>query len=198
MTVLAGRKTAEDAIREHQGRGDYRLATTVAMNTYGQELFRFVRVTVGCEDDAGDVNSELWEEIYNSLPRFEWRASFRTWAYTLARHACARFLRHPRRDLFRPLSDADLSCLEQRLRTTNWRLKDELRDKVAALRERLAPDQRSLLYMRVDQRMSWGKICEIMKAEGGAQNEAALRQQFARLKKQLRELARAEHLLPET
>jgi len=167
------------------------------MRTYGQEIFRFVHATIGNEQDAADVSSEIWRDIWISLPEFAWRSSFRTWAYVVARHACARFLRHPNRRRLQALSDADLSRLEQQLRTTTWYRKDEVRDKLAALRERLDPDQRALLYLRVDQNMAWRDIASILQTAAGGPTEAALRQQFTRLKKQIRELARQERLLPE-
>lgn len=188
----------ESAIRKHHARGDLRTAATIALKCYGQELFRFVRMTVGSDQDAADIHAEIWEDIWSGLSQFEWRSSFRTWAYALAKHACSRYLRHPNRRKLRPLSEAGLSRLEHHLRTTTWYLKDEVRDKVAALRDRLDPDERALLYLRVDRNMPWRDIAQVLRTnEDDSPTEAALRQQFTRLKKRLREMAQQERLLPD-
>lgn len=177
---------------------DYRGLATKAMREYGGELFRFVRASICNDQDVADVNSELWEDIWTGLPNFQWRASFRTWAYTLARHACTRHLRHPSRKKLRPLSDADLSRLENHLRTSIWYLQDGTRSKLLALRERLKPDERALIFLRVDRNMSWKEIALVMEQEGRPESEVALRKQYSRLKDQIREMAKREGLLPES
>jgi RNA polymerase sigma-70 factor (ECF subfamily) len=188
----------EEIIREHHARGDFAAAVTAAMNGYGRELYRFLHATLCNEQDAGEVSAVLWEEIWSGLPGFQWRSSFRTWAYTLARHACARFLRHPHRRRARPLSDTQVSQLEQQMRSTLWYLRDEARDKLSGLRERLDPEQRALLYLRIDRELSWREVgLVLLGGEPDPSALAALRQQFARLKTQLRAMAREAGLLPD-
>lgn len=188
----------ERAIRAGHERGDHEEAVTVAMNAYGRELFRFLRATLGNDADAGDVSSDLWLQVWTSFPGFQWRSSFRTWAYSLARHCCARFRQSPYRRRAAPLGDTQISRLELQMRSTLWYLKDDVRDQLASLRERLDPDQRALLYLRIDQNLPWEEIAAIMLGSTADPSATAtIRQRFTRLKRQMRKMAQESGLLPD-
>ena len=67
----------------------------LALETYGAELFAFLIKVSGSESDAREIFSQLVEDMWRGLPMFEFRCSIRSWLYTLARHAYARFRRSP-------------------------------------------------------------------------------------------------------
>jgi RNA polymerase sigma-70 factor (ECF subfamily) len=192
------RAEVEAPIREAHVRGDLTAATTAALELYGDELYRFLVATLASETDAGDVSAELWELIWSSLPSFEWRSSFRTWAYVLGRRACLRFRRTEGARRTRRLSDTAISRIEQQLRTSVWYLRDTVRDGMSALRAQLDDDERALLYLRVDRELAWREVAALMLGgEVDAKAEAAIRRRFTRLKKRLREMAKDAGLVPE-
>jgi RNA polymerase sigma-70 factor (ECF subfamily) len=72
-----------------------------------------------------------------------------------------------------------------------------MRQGVARLRARLDAIEQTLLVLRVDQRLSWEEIADVLAGPGPGESltPAALRKRYERLKDKLRRLARAEGLL---
>lgn len=144
--------------------------------------------------DADDVFSATSESLWLSLASFRWDCSVRTYAYTIARHAAFKHLRDPqRRRRSAPLSDPSVQAVvaDVRSRTATY-LRTESRDKIAALRAELEPDDQTLLILRVNRKLGWRDIAKIM-SDGEAEEEgslarrtAALRKRFERLKIELR------------
>lgn len=200
---------AEARIRAFHEKAEWKAAATAALEGYGSEILGFLAAVMRDEHAAGEVFSQFCEDLWNGLPKFRWKSSFRTWAYTVARNASLRYLRSPehRRGQRISLND-EVSALMQKLRTdTLSYLRTEVKDKFAQIRESLEPEDQALLILRVDRDLAWNEVAEIMLAgEGGeepvtsealARKSAALRKRFERVKEQLKQLAREHHLLEE-
>lgn len=202
---LDAQQRLEATIRAHAERGAFKEAATAAIEGYGPELLGFVMALLRDEAAAGDVFSQLCEDIWSGLPGFQWHSSFRTWAYAVARHAVHRHLRSPHVRRNRPLADGDVSQLADRVRSTTLNyLRTEVKEKVTQIREKLDPDDQALLILRVDRNLAWNEVAEILLGEGEghgseavARKAAALRKRFERLKDELRRLAREHGLIEE-
>ncbi len=179
-------------------------AATLALEAYGSELFGFLTHTLGNESDAGEVFSQLAEDLWKALPRFELRCSVRTWCYVLARHAIERYRRSPWNRGERRHSDSKIESAVAlaRSRTQPW-LRTEVKDRVRMLRDSLSDDDRTLLTLRVDRDLPWEDIARVMlgvdepAADHVTRETARLRKRFQLLKTQLREKAAAAGLLDE-
>lgn len=182
-------------------------AATAALRGYGPEVLGYLSAMCRTETDAAEVFSSFCEDMWKGLPRFRWQSSFRTWAYTLARHALYRLGRDPqrRRERNAAMSDSPevLDLAEQVRTTTMIHLRTETKNKFTALREQLEPDDRTLLILRVDRKLAWNEIASIM-AEGEEptpeqlrKGAATLRKRFERAKERLRKLAADQRLIPE-
>jgi RNA polymerase sigma-70 factor (ECF subfamily) len=191
-------------VREALDQQDERAAVTVALEGYGPEVMGFLAAFLRDADAAGDVFSQFCEDVWNGLPRFRWEGALRAWVYAVARHAAVRYRRASYERRRRPLDQAPaLAELEERLRTQTVEfLRTENRSAVDQLREQLAPDERALLILRLDRKLAWNEIAEIMADEGAPKSPdalrrdaATLRKRFERVKDRLRELARASGLL---
>lgn len=201
------RSAIEAPIRAACQTQDFRQATTLAIETYGEEVMGFLVARTRARADAADVFSMFAEDLWRGLPSFEWRCSLRGWCYTLARHAAARHARAPHNKAARHLSlsqHQDLSALVDRVRSaTHAFARTEVKDRVRALRESLPDDDQTLLILRVDRGLSWRDLVLVMNdAETSPLSEAELvkgeqrlRQRFKRLKDRLKELAKADGLL---
>lgn len=173
-------------------------AATIAIHGYGDELLGYLVAMTRSEVDAGDAFSIACEQLWKALPRFRWECSFRTWAYTLTRQALGRVRRDPHRRRATPLSDAGISAAaaEVRSRTASF-LRTETKDRIAALRAELDPDDQTLLILRVNRGLAWLDIARILAADDAdtspaalGRASAALRKRFERLKAELKERAR--------
>lgn len=192
----------EEAIREAHARGDMDGAVRIGLSQYRDEVYSFLYARLASASDAHDVFGQMTEDLWRGIERFEWRCSFRTWLYMLARHAAVRFERTPANRAGRrvSLSNVPDAAAHGRSRTRPY-LRTDIKDRFAALRASLTPEEQSLLVLRVDRGMSWEDASRILHDNEDVDDEslrlhaAALRQRFQKLKRRLREIARSEGLL---
>ena len=192
----------EDAIRSAHQSGDMKEAVRLGLELYQVEVYSFLCARLRSEADAHEVFSQLAEDVVRGIAKFGWRASFRTWFYTLARNAAVRFetsqaQRAKRHD---PLSQVSDPVAVERSRTRPY-LRTDVKDRFAALRESLSPEEQSLLVLRIDRGLSWDEVARIM-YDGDDEDDKALerhttnlRQRFRQLKIRLEEWAKTEGLV---
>ena len=192
----------EARIRASCEAGDIDGATTAALRGYGEEVYSFLIARMRSEDRAADVFSQTGEDLWRSLPSFEWRCSIRTWLYKLARSAAVRYERTPANRPDRRVALSGVSEVADQVRSrTVAHLRTEVKDGVRKLRDKLDPEEQTLLILRVDRGLSWTDIALIVTEDAGAGDATArraaarLRQRYQKLKERLRELAIAEGLL---
>jgi RNA polymerase sigma-70 factor (ECF subfamily) len=201
----AMRSAAETEVRTKLAAGDVRGATTVALETYGPELYGFLHALARDDDLAAEAFATFSEDLWKGLGKFRWESSLRTWSYALARNALWRLRRDPRRraDHNLPLSaESEVAGLAQQVRTTTLPfLRTEIKDELAKLREELDPDDHALLILRIDRRLSWRDIARAIPDDSVPdldKRAATLRKRFERAKLLLRELASARGIIPST
>lgn len=194
-------ETVEEPMQRAHRAGDHRSATSLALETYGGEVFGMMVTSLGSPTEAEEVFGVFCEDVWRGIPAFAWRSSMRTWLYTLAHHAVTRFRSDPHRRPERnvPVSEApELEDLIVRARTTTAAyMRTESKQAVRALRDRLPSEDRVLLLLRIDRDLSWKEIAEILGEGADATAVARLRKRLDRLKRKLRRLAEQEGLLPE-
>jgi len=200
------REVLEEQIRGLCDAQQWGPAATAALRGYGPEVLGYLSAMCRTETDAAEVFSSFCEDMWKGLPRFRWQSSFRTWAYTLARHALYRMGRDPQRRRERNLAlsqSPEVFELAEQVRTTTMiHLRTETKNKFTALREQLEPDDRTLLILRVDRKLAWNEIAAIMADEEEPTPEqlrrgaATLRKRFERAKERLRKLAADQRLIP--
>jgi RNA polymerase sigma-70 factor, ECF subfamily len=187
--------------------GDFRRSTEMMLASYGPELHGFVLAQFSGQEARGeDAFLDFCEDFWRGLPGFEWRCSLRAWSYKLARSAAARAHRsaHERRRRRLSIVDApEVEALVMEARTTTeLYLQTAAKDAVRELRAQLSQEDRDLLTLRVDRRLSWRDVAHVLIDGDEASSEseltrfeAALRQRFGEIKKRLRRLAVESGLL---
>jgi RNA polymerase sigma-70 factor (ECF subfamily) len=183
--------------------GDFGAAATSAVRGYGPEILGFLIGVERSESDASEIFSQFCEDLWKGLPAFRRTSSFRTWAYVIARNAASRYRRDPYKRRSRDLSElGPLSGVAEAVRdTTLTFLRSEVQDRMKALRDELAEDDRQLLVLRVDRELAWDEVARVFAGDDGPPSEelartaTALRKRFERIKKKLRERAIEEGLI---
>jgi RNA polymerase sigma-70 factor (ECF subfamily) len=188
---------AEARCLEALDRGDHAGAATVLLREYGPQLLGYLCSVLRNDADAGDVFSMFSEDLWRGLPGFRRECPARVWCYRLAWHAAARFLRDPFRARGRHLESLELSRLVAEVRSSVFLGRDQARQATLdRLRQALAPDERTLLVLRLDRDLSWAEVALVLAEEQGRPvDEPTLRKRFERLKEKLAEQARKEGLL---
>lgn len=194
----------EAQVREAHRSGDLEAAARVGLSHYRAEVYSFLCARLRSEADAHEVFAQTSEDVWRGISDFRWQCSFRTWLYTLARHAAIRFERSPanRARLRESLSRVPEAVDRERSRTRPY-LRTDVKDRLSQLRETLTPDEQSLLVLRVDRGLSWEEVSRVL-YDDGEPDEATLRrhavnlrQRFRQLTERIRERARAEGWLDE-
>lgn len=185
----------EAQIRAHAEADRRRSALTAAIEGYGPEVLGYMHTVGRGEVDADEAFSELCERLWRGLPTFEWRSTFRTWMYVVARNVMHNHHQSRRGQRARvvPLADApEVAEVAERVRTTTAvYLKTETKTRLQAVREALDPDDQTLLVLRLDRKLSWSEtaivLCggEVTEEADVAREAARLRKRFERLKSQV-------------
>ncbi len=187
----------EAELRGRAEAGDLAGVMTSALRGYGEELAGFLGGLARDPHQGDELFAIVCEKLWRALPTFRWDCTFRVWAYKIARNEfyhSLRAVRKARREL--DLDDAPELAALVRSTTAAYR-RTAVKDVFARIRERLEPDDRVLLGLRVDRELEWTEIATVLGAEDGAavrRDAATLRKRYERLKKKLRDLAREEGL----
>jgi RNA polymerase sigma-70 factor, ECF subfamily len=181
------RDALEERIHAHCEAGDKKRAATLLLETYGRELLGFLISRLRDRDAAAEVFSQFTEDLWRGLDGFRWQCSARVWSYTLVRHAASRYVKDARKRRGRQVSlsrAGPLSAIEQKIRTaTLMAARTEGRSRVAQLRDSLPVDDQTLLILRVNRKLDWKEIAQVMVYEGEVVSDALLEKEAARLRK---------------
>jgi RNA polymerase sigma-70 factor (ECF subfamily) len=177
----------EEEIRERLAQGDQAGAATLAIRGYGAEIYGFLVAFHRDAQESAEVFAGFSERLWRDLGTFRGDSSFRTWAYSLARHASLNHCRDARRRARRqqPLPEsAELAAAVALVRTrTVSYLRTERRTRFAALRESLPTEDQALLVLRVDRGLAWNDLARVLHDGGPPLDEPALAREAARLRK---------------
>jgi RNA polymerase sigma-70 factor (ECF subfamily) len=136
---------------------------------------------------ASEVFSLFTEDLWKGLDGFRGESSARVWAYTVARRAAGRYIAdaQKRRQRQVPLSRAGpLSAIEQKIRTaTLTAARTESRNRIAGLREKLPEEDQMLLFLRINRKLDWMEIAQIVTVDSAGATDATLKKEAARLRK---------------
>jgi RNA polymerase sigma-70 factor (ECF subfamily) len=142
----------------------------------------------GDYDAASEAFAVFSERLWQTMRRFEWECSLRTWCYRLARNAAIDQHRAARGKKNVGLSSApEVFAMAAQVRTTTMSaLRTANRTALERLRDELSEEDRSLLVLRVDRQLEWNEVALVL---GGGEeaaptfDEAALKREAARLRK---------------
>ena len=176
--------STERSVRDHCDAAQYDQGTTLAVKSFGPEIFGFLYGLLRSDESASDAFSHFAEDLWRGLPGFAWECTLRTWMYTLARRAAYRHVRKARRALggmiASPLSSQEIAA-QVRTSTLTF-LKTEKKTRLRALREELPPDDQVLLVLRLDKGLAWDELARIL-ADDEVQDDVTRKRVAARLRK---------------
>jgi len=193
----------EQKLRECHEKGDFEGMATLAIRSYGEELFCYLIGLLQNDLDAEEVFAQTCYEMWGSLESFQWKSQFRTWVYAIAHKTGALFLRGKARWRTVRLEDVPhIGKLVEHVRTqTRPYLRTDVKSGVSSLRQHLTMEEQVLLHLRIDRDMSWREVAEVTLAgdnreESELQREStACRKRFERIKIKLMNLAEEAGLL---
>jgi RNA polymerase sigma-70 factor, ECF subfamily len=73
-------------------------AARMLFEQYGDEVYRYIRFTIGDQAESQDVLQEVFLRVLQSWGRFQHKSSPRTWLYAIANNCIKESLRKRKRD----------------------------------------------------------------------------------------------------
>jgi RNA polymerase sigma-70 factor (ECF subfamily) len=138
-------------------------------------LLRHAQRLTGLPDAAGDVVQSVWVAILGSLKHLDDPACFRRWAYQIATHKCADWVRERQGDR---VSSIPLAAELIEEKSTDERSQDDIAMLSGALKQ-LPPDHKAILSMFYLDDMPLAEIAESLSLPMGTVKS---RLHYARLK----------------
>jgi RNA polymerase sigma-70 factor (ECF subfamily) len=188
------RVAVEDLVQARLRAGDLPGAATLAIRDLGPAVARYLRGMLRTDADAADAFSDWAESLWAGIASFQGRSSFTSWAFRLAFNTALHLSDRAHRKRERRLATAEASVLAEEVRTTAFS-QERRRLRLDQLRAELAPDDQTLLFLRVDQQLPWDDVAAVLSSPSAPVDPAAVRKRFERLKEKLRKLARERGLL---
>jgi len=181
----------EQRVRSQLERGEAAQAAADVVRAYGPQILGYLRAVLRDPGTADEAFSQFSEDLWKGIERFRGESSVKTWAYAVAWNGARRLLRDPyRRRGERLRTSAAIQIADQVRSLSSAYDARAANDRLARVRERLAPDEQSLLVLRVDRDLSWKEIAQVLGI-----GEPSVRKRFERLSVKLRKLAEKEGLL---
>jgi RNA polymerase sigma-70 factor (ECF subfamily) len=187
--------TLEEEVRQRLEAGDQKGAASLVIDALGPAILRYLRSMLRVEEDAADGFSQWAENVWQGLPGFRFGASLKTWCYRLAWNAAQNLRNEAWRRHGQRLATGQASMLAQSIRTRSAVVVERQRQALDELRAALDDEDRSLLVLRLDQKLSWDEVAEVLAGEGAPVAPATLMKRFERIKAKLAKLARERGLL---
>ena len=187
-------------VARHLANGAWNEAVELVVTKLGPKLRAFVAAAMGDAAQADDVWSDVLLDLYRGIGTWGGRASLEAWCWRIVRNAChrawqARQREGRRRGLLARFASRPSFLFGRREDTPPWKT-TPVRNLVQRLRDELPSDDRLLLLLRIERRLSWDEVAEAFRGPGdktaSARQTAALRKRFERIVARLARRARDE------
>jgi RNA polymerase sigma-70 factor (ECF subfamily) len=195
MAIIGLLMTTEQRVQALLAAGDHRGAASEAIRGLGPKVLGYLRSILRDDQDAADAFSAFAEDLWKGMGSYRGESSFKTWAYKLAWCAAMHIRTDAWKRLGRRFHSGEASRIADEVRTRSVLRDEQQRRKLDALRASLEPEEQTLLFLRLDQKMEWKDVATVLSGEGPPLEPAALRKRFERLKERLAQLARSRGLV---
>lgn len=142
----------------------------ILVNRYKHEVFEKALFFVQNRQDAEDLSQEIFLKIFDALPKFEMRASFRTWLFAITKNTCLTFIerRKNRRWWWMTVDIDEIKESEREdksmfILVTNGLEREDLRKKINTVMNQLGPVSKEALELRYYQELDFLRIADTLK-----------------------------------
>jgi RNA polymerase sigma-70 factor (ECF subfamily) len=156
-------------------RGD-ETAFEILVDKFKGPVFNYIWRQIGNMNEAEDIAQNVFVQVYKSAPRYEPKAKFTTWLFTIARNLCLnefrRRQRHPLQSLDESISDdstEERQFEDHSARSPSSKVtEDELQEKINAAIQDLPENQKTALLLCRYEGLSYLEIAKVLKTSESA------------------------------
>lgn len=180
----------EAHIRTLIAAGALREAAAEVVSRYGPTIIGGLRAMLGNRADVMDAHAQWSENVLRGIGGFGGRSSVHTWARRLAWNAALNLRGQAHRRREQPTGELpevpeDPSARSHLRAERRWQ-------QLLELRAGIAPEDETLLSLRVEQELSWAEIAGVLSTDAAPVDATAVRKRYERLRARLREKARLQ------
>jgi RNA polymerase sigma factor (sigma-70 family) len=171
---------ADDAALARAARTDAAAFDPLYRRHYDR-VYRYVRASLGHDEDAADVAQQVFVQAWRSLGRFEGRCSFATWLFRIAHNAVVDAQRRRRAALSwerLPADEQPTDASGPEEQAIRW----ETADRLFRALDHLDAEKRALLMLRFAGQLSVAEIADVV-----GKRPAAVKKQLTRTLRFLKE-----------
>lgn len=164
--------TAQEEALVHQCRRKDYEAFAKIVDAYQGRLYGFLKRMVRNEEDASDLTQEVFIRAFQSLDRFDGRASLRTWLFRIAHNLCVDRARKAKRSLstVSMVEDDDegpMACVDHTWNPERLAMTDELRDVLEQSLGAMSEKLRTVLLLHDREQMAYDEIAAVLNVPVG-------------------------------
>ncbi|NLT08887.1 MAG: RNA polymerase sigma factor [Ruminococcus sp.] len=128
---------------------------------YSDSLTLYICTLVGNIDDAKEIMTETFVELYVKKPKYSGKSTFKTWLYSIARHTAYDFLKS--KSKYQYLSDEELNSLPSRCDLEKELEYEAEKKELYKAIDKLKPEYRQVIYLIYIEGFDNSETAEIMK-----------------------------------
>jgi RNA polymerase sigma-70 factor, ECF subfamily len=147
------------------------------------------------EDAAQEAFSLFAENLVRHASTYRGEGPLKAWVYAIARNAALSVSRDGWRRFGERLATEDAEKLADEVRTRSAIRRHRQSNALDSLRDTLDLDEQTLLTLRLDEKLTWDEVAQVMSSSGEKVDSQTARKRFERLKVRLGEEARRRGLV---
>lgn len=145
-------------------------AFELIIDRYQNAIYKYVRYIVYNQCDIDDIVQEVFIKIYSNLYQYKTKTNFEGWIYKIAyNHTMTTLKKKSKEPLIFMEEVPDTIVYDEE--------KSELSPEVKKVMSNLKPEERAVLFLRINEGLSYKEISKITK-----KNESLLRKKYERTK----------------
>ena len=184
--------TADDLL----ARGDHRKGVERVMHEMGPSVLGLLHTMFRSNPDAAEEAFSLFaENLFRHAATYRGDAPLKAWVYAIARNAALSVSRDGWRRFGERLETRDAEKLAEEIRTRSAIRRERQSNALDSLRDTLDLDEQTLLTLRLDEKLPWDEVAQVMSSGGEKVDSSTVRKRFERLKVRLGEEARLRGLV---
>jgi len=176
--------------------GERRRAVELIMHELGPSVRGLLHTIFRANRDAAEESFSLFaENLWRHATTYRGESTVKAWVYCIARNAAVTVTRDGWRRLGRHLETMEAERLAEEVRTRSALRLERQSSALESLRDLLDMDEQTLLTLRLDEKLPWDQVAQVMSSGSEPVDAATLRKRFERVKVRLGEEARRRGLV---
>lgn len=140
------------------------------VETYQTKIYKYIRYIVHNQWDTDDILQDVFIKIYTNLKQYKENTNFEGWIYRMAYNHTMTILKKKAKE--------PIVCTDHFPEVTHMDThRSEFSDEIKYTLKKLTPEERTLIFLRVNEGLNYNEIAVIMK-----KRDSLLRKRFERAK----------------